>query len=244
VALTLQPAWTRWLPKPGAWLEVLRQAVAVPIFATVIWLAWVLAQAYGASVLAALLASFLLLAIAGWFLGRWPAKRWATAVAALILLGVVALAVFGQRLVGDTRASIAPAGNTGLDSAAAGAWEPWSPQLLAAYRSQGRPVFVDFTAAWCLSCQVNERVALNQPQVKQAFQAAHVALLRADWTRHDEAITQALTALARSGVPAYALYAPGQNEPQLLPEVLTPGIVTDAIGKLLRAGSTPVGRSR
>jgi thiol:disulfide interchange protein DsbD len=123
-------------------------------------------------------------------------------------------------------------GNTGLASVAAGTWEPWSPQLLAAYQSQGRPVFVDFTAAWCLSCQVNERVALNQPQVKQAFQTTDVALLRADWTRHDEVITQALTALHRSGVPAYALYAPGQNEPQLLPEVLTPGIVTDAIGKL------------
>jgi thiol:disulfide interchange protein DsbD len=234
LALTLQPAWTRLLPKPGAWMEVLRQAVAVPIFATVIWLAWVLAQAYGASVLAALLASFLLLAIAGWFLGRWPAKRWATAVAALLLLGVIALDVCGQRLVGDVRASIEPTGTTGLDSAVAGAWEPWSPQLLVVYQAQGRPVFVDFTAAWCLSCQVNERVALNQPQVKQAFQAANVALLRADWTRHDEAITQALTALGRSGVPAYALYASGEMSPRLLPEVLTPGIVTDAIGKLSR----------
>jgi thiol:disulfide interchange protein DsbD len=236
VALTLQPAWTRLLPKPGVWMEVLRQAVAVPIFATVIWLAWVLATAYGASVLAALLASFLLLAIAGWFLGRWPAKRWATTVAALILLGVVALAVSGQRLFGDARASIGPTGNAGLDSAAAGAWELWSPQLLAAYQSQGRPVFVDFTAAWCLSCQVNERVALNQPQVNQAFQTANVALLRADWTRHDETITQALMALGRSGVPAYALYAPGQSQPQMLPEVLTPGIVTDALGKLPKAG--------
>jgi thiol:disulfide interchange protein DsbD len=234
VALTLQPAWTRLLPRPGVWMEVLRQAVAVPIFATVIWLAWVLAQAYGASVLAALLASFLLLAIAGWFLGRWPARRWAATVAALILLGVVALAVFGQRLVGDTRESMGPSGKTGLDSVAAGVWEPWSPQVLAIYQSQSRPVFVDFTAAWCLSCQVNERVALNRPEVKQAFQAANVVLLRADWTRHDEAITQALTALGRSGVPAYALYAPGQSEPQMLPEVLTPGIVTDAIGKLPR----------
>ncbi|MGO9777163.1 MAG: protein-disulfide reductase DsbD family protein [Terracidiphilus sp.] len=234
VVLTLQPAWTRLLPKPGVWMEVLRQAVAVPIFVTVIWLAWVLAQAYGASVLAALLASFLLLAIAGWFLGRWSAKRWSTAVAALILLGVIALAVCGQRLVGDARESMGATGNTGLASAAAGAWEPWSPQLLEAYQAQGRPVFVDFTAAWCLSCQVNERVALNQPEVKQAFQAANVALLRADWTRHDEAITQALTALGRSGVPAYALYTPGETSPRLLPEVLTPGIVTDAIGKLPR----------
>jgi thiol:disulfide interchange protein DsbD len=91
---------------------------------------------------------------------------------------------------------------------------------------------VDFTASWCLSCQVNERVALNQPSAQKVFQTANVALLRADWTRHDEAITQALTALGRSGVPAYALYAPGQSQPEMLPEVLTPGIVTDALGKL------------
>ncbi|MGD0801783.1 MAG: thioredoxin family protein [Terracidiphilus sp.] len=228
VALTLQPAWTRWLPKPGAWMEVLRQAVAVPIFATVIWLAWVLAQAYGASVLAALLASFLLLAIAGWFLGRWPAKRWATVVAALILVGVVALAVIGQRWTSESNST----GKAEPAVAAHGVWEPWSAEAVSRYQSQGRPVFVDFTASWCLSCQVNERAALNRPEVQQAFQAANVALLKADWTRHDEAITQALTALGRSGVPAYALYAPGQSQPQMLPEVLTPGIVTDALSRL------------
>jgi thiol:disulfide interchange protein DsbD len=228
VALTLQPAWTRILPKPGAWMEVLRQAVAVPIFATVIWLAWVLTGAYGAGVLAALLGSFLLLAIAGWFLGRWPTRRWAAVVAALILLGVIALAVFGQRLAGNASG----AGKFGLDSVTAGGWEPWSAEAVSRYQAQGRPVFVDFTASWCLSCQVNERVALNQPEVQRAFADRKVALLRADWTRHDEAITQTLTVLGRSGVPAYALYAPGETSPRLLPEVLTPGIVTDALAKL------------
>ena len=226
VALTLQPAWTRWLPRPGVWMEVLRQAVAVPIFATVIWLAWVLAGAYGAGALAALLGSFLLLAIAGWFLGRWPARRWSTVVAALILLGVIALAVFGQRLAGNAGG----AGKSAMDSTAAGGWEPWSAEAVSRYQAQGRPVFVDFTASWCLSCQVNERVALNQPEVQRAFAERKVVLLRADWTRHDEAITQALTALGRSGVPAYALYLPGETSPRLLPEVLTPGIVMDAVG--------------
>jgi thiol:disulfide interchange protein DsbD len=104
----------------------------------------------------------------------------------------------------------------------------------------GQPVFVDFTASWCLSCQVNERVALSRPEVEQAFQARNVVLLKADWTRHDEAITQALSALGRSGVPAYALYTPGQTEPELLPEVLTPGIVTDALGRLPKPASSPV----
>jgi thiol:disulfide interchange protein DsbD len=225
VALTLHPAWTRVLPKPGAWMEVLRQAVAVPIFATVIWLAWVLAQAYGAGVLAALLASFLLLAIAGWFLGRWPARRWAAIVAALILLGVIVLSVFASR-------ELVIASETSSPPEVQGQWQPWSEAAVRHSLAAGQPVFVDFTAAWCLSCQVNERVALNRPEVQQDFQAANVALLRADWTRHDESITQALTALGRSGVPAYALYAPGQSEPRLLPEVLTPGIVTDALSKL------------
>jgi thiol:disulfide interchange protein DsbD len=228
VALTLQPAWTRLLPKPGAWMEVLRQAISVPIFATVIWLAWVLAQAYGAAVLAALLASFLLLAIAGWFLGRWPAKRWSAVVAAGILLLAVLLSVFAPgKLTVASQAEVTPATQS--------QWEPWSASAVTRYQAQGRPVFVDFTASWCLSCQVNERVALQQPQVQQAFATAHVALLRADWTRHDQAITEALTALDRSGVPAYALYAPGETSPRLLPEVLTPGIVTDALTQLPKA---------
>ena len=228
VALTLQPAWTRLLPRPGAWMEVLRQAISVPIFATVIWLAWVLAQAYGAAMLAALLVSFLLLAIAGWFLGRWPAQRWATSIAAVILLGVVSVAVFAP-------GKLAAAPETPAVGQAKVGWEPWSAETVGRYQAEGRPVFVDFTASWCLSCQVNERVALSQPEVQKAFADAKVALLRADWTRHDEAITQALTALDRSGVPTYALYSPGEKTPQVLPEVLTPGIVTNALSKLTSA---------
>ncbi len=240
VALTLQPAWTRVLPKPGAWMEILRQAISVPIFVTVIWLAWVLAQAYGAGLLAALLACFLLLAVAGWFLGRWPAQRWATVVAALILLCAVAIGVFAPGDLAVSQVALSSQDANALASVprvagAQGVWEPWSPDAVARYQAQGRPVFVDFTASWCLSCQVNERVALSQPSVQQAFQAANVALLKADWTRHDEAITQALTALDRSGVPAYALYIPGQPDPQMLPEVLTPGIVTDALATLPKA---------
>ncbi len=226
VALTLQPAWTRLLPRPGAWMEVLRQATAVPIFATVIWLAWVLATGYGASVLVALLASFLLLAIAGWFLGRWPVKRWATVVASVILLGVVGLAVYSRTLAEE------PAASPKESAAHSAAWEPWTADAVARYQAQGRPVFVDFTASWCLSCQVNERVALQQPEVQKAFADANVALLKADWTRGDDAITQALTGLGRSGVPAYALYAPGEKDPKLLPEALTPGIVMDALNAL------------
>jgi thiol:disulfide interchange protein/DsbC/DsbD-like thiol-disulfide interchange protein len=229
VALTLQPAWTRFLPRPGAWMEVLKQAVSVPIFGTVIWLALVVTSGYGAELLAALLVSLLLLAVAGWFLGRWPARRWATVVAVLIVAGVVALAVFGQKLAAESQMDRATKTSGSL---AGSPWQPWSADAVQKSIAAGRPVFVDFTASWCLSCQVNERVALSRPEVMQAFQSHNVVLLRADWTREDPAITEALTDLGRSGVPVYALYTPGQSDPVLLPQVLTPRIVMDAIERL------------
>jgi thiol:disulfide interchange protein DsbD len=152
-------------------------------------------------------------------------------IAVVILLCVIGISAFAP---GQLAAE--PGSQTGLNTQQQ--WEPWSQDAVSKYQAQGRPVFVDFTASWCLSCQVNERVALSQPAVKQTLQSANVALLKADWTRHDEAITQALAALDRSGVPAYALYAPGQSEPQMLPEVLTPGIVIEAVGKLRPAVSS------
>jgi len=230
VALTLQPAWTRMLPKPGAWMDVLKQAISVPIFATVIWLAWVVAQAYGAALLAALLALFLLLAIAGWFLGRWPAKRWSTVVAAVVLVAVVGAGVIASRTL--VTAKFSPDRVLIMRLAPGSYWETWSADAVEHALAAGQPVFVDFTASWCLSCQVNERVALDQPEVMQAFAGHGVALFRADWTREDPTITEALAALGRSGVPVYALYTPGQTDPQLLPQVLTPGIVVDALSKL------------
>ena len=239
VALTLQPAWTRVLPKPGVWMDILKQAVSVPIFGTVIWLTWVVADAYGAALLLALLSIFLLLAIAGWFLGRWPAQRWATLVAALLLLTVLAACITAPRELAE-----APAQPSSKDpTARSAAWQPWSADGVQHALAAGQPVFVDFTASWCLSCQVNERVALSQPEVMQAFGEKNVALFKADWTREDPAITQALTALGRSGVPVYALYVQGETSPRLLPQVLTPGIVLDAINKLPAATATPAGAS-
>ena len=116
---------------------------------------------------------------------------------------------------------------------AASRWEPWSQAAVDKYRAEGRPVFVDFTASWCLSCQVNERVALRTPQVDAAFKKNNVALLKADWTERDDAIAQALASLGRSGVPAYALYTSNSGDaPVLLPEALTPGIVIGQLDQL------------
>ncbi|WP_109485110.1 protein-disulfide reductase DsbD family protein [Occallatibacter savannae] len=229
LALTLQPAWTRILPRPGAWMEVLKQAVSVPIFGTVIWLAWVIANAYGAAMLAALLCSFLLLAIAGWFLGRWPAKAWSTWIAGLVVITVVWVCVVAPR---ELTPSTSNSSVNAVASKTGEGWQPWSAEGVTRYQSQGRPIFVDFTASWCLSCQVNERVALGKPEVQKAFADSNVVLMRADWTRYDDSITRVLNSFGRSGVPTYALYVPGESQPRLLPEVLTPGIVTDALAQL------------
>jgi thiol:disulfide interchange protein DsbD len=225
VALTLQPAWTRALPKPGVWMEIFKQATSVPVFGTVIWLVWVLAQAYGATLVAALLAGLLLLAVAGWFLGRWPAKRWAVAVAVVITLAAIAAEVRGARAA---ETAVYKSGQASLQTSAGG-WQPWSAEAERTARASGKLVLVDYTASWCLSCQVNERVAFDQPEVQQVLAAQNAVLLRADWTQHDDAITQSLTQLGRSGVPTYVLYAPGASSGKLLPEVLTPSIVLDAL---------------
>ena len=223
--LAFNPAWTRILPRPGAWMEVLKQAVSIPIFGTVIWLVWVFNQTAGPSALVALLIAFLLLAIAGWILGRWPAKAAATAAAVLVLLLAIALPVVAvNKLSAPPAATAATAGAPGTQ------WEPFTPALVQKYRAEGRPVLVDFTASWCLSCQVNERVVLDRADVQQRLASSGVALVRADWTRHDEVIAQTLAGLGRSGVPTYALYpADPAGDPQLLPEVLTPGIVFSAL---------------
>lgn len=226
VALTFNSAWMRLLPRPGAWMEILKQATAIPIFATVIWLVWLFAQTAGANALIGLLSAFLLLAISGWILGRWPARRaaalWALlAIALAVAAPLYALHSFASPEIGAAN----PRGSPGDP------WRPFSPQEVDRLLAQGQPVFVDFTANWCLSCQVNERVVLDRGDVRKRLRGSGIALLRADWTRHDEAIAQALNRLGRSGVPTYVIYSPGQP-PQILPEVLTPGIVFSALDRL------------
>ncbi|WP_446743049.1 protein-disulfide reductase DsbD family protein [Silvibacterium acidisoli] len=220
--LAFNPSWTRLLPRPGAWMEVLKQAVSVPIFGTVIWLIWVYTQLVGVNALLALLAAFLLLAIAGWIMGRWPAKAPATIAAAIVLILAIALPVEAARTLS------APSAKTG--GAAATGWEPFTPDAVARYRAQGKPVFVDFTASWCLSCQVNERVVLDKAEVQNKLKNSGVVLIRADWTSHDETIANTLASLGRNSVPTYVIYpADPQAQPKVLPEVLTPGIVFDAL---------------
>ncbi len=224
--LTFHPVWMRHLPRPGAWMEVLKQATSVFIFGTVIWLVWLFASSAGVDALTALLVAFLLLAIAGWILGRWPARR----VASVFAIAVIVLAV-ATPLYALWKFPAADAGSARAGTGHQAGWEPYSRAAIEQYRAQGRPVFVDFTARWCLSCQVNERVVLNRGDVRRRLHDSGMVLVRADWTKHDESIASALTELGRSGVPAYVFYLPGQPA-LVLPEVLTPGIVFGPLDQL------------
>lgn len=216
--LSFQPAWTRILPRPGAWMEILKQLTAVPLFATVIWLAWVYGQLFagsgqGVDHVAKLLGCFLLIAVAGWVLGRWPA-RWVSAIVAVVLVIVaIAIPLYQPK---DTTLT----------------WEPYSQQKLDQARAAGHPVFIDFTAAWCLSCQVNERLVLRSAEVQHQFSANKVTLLKADWTQYDPEITKQLASVNRSGVPTYVIYPanPGAAA-DVLPELLTKDIVLTSLQK-------------
>jgi len=215
--LSFQPSWTKLLPRPGAWMEIFKQVTAVIFFATVIWLTYVYGSLYSAGGqgvyhAALLLSCFLLLAVAGWVLGKWPA-RWSSSIAAIII-GVVALSV-----------PLYQPKDTTLT------WQPYSQQTLDQARASGHPVFIDFTAAWCLSCQVNERVVLKSSDVQQQFRDNNVTLLRADWTQYDPEITKQLASVGRSGVPTYVIYPAGTGAADVLPELLTKDIVLNALKK-------------
>jgi thiol:disulfide interchange protein DsbD len=226
VALTWMPALLARLPRPGVWMVRFKQVMAFPMFATCVWLLWVLAQQIGVDALGLVLFGLVLLGMAAWALGlvQGGARRWrwlALAAAPLALY-----AVFSATRPGAT----APQ----RDLAQAGAthgWQAWSRAEQEAQVAAGKPVFVDFTAAWCVTCQANKRLVLASDAVQQAFAARGVTLMRADWTNRDDAITRELARFNRNGVPLYVLYGrSGQTE--VLPELLTERIVLDALDRL------------
>jgi thiol:disulfide interchange protein len=217
LALTLVPVWANILPRPGRWMEVLKQLISVPLFLTVVWLIWVYGRLSGGAPgestdhIARLLAGLVILAIAGWILGRWPAGRWGYVAASLTVAAALAVPLSAAR---SERLQ----------------WQPFSDAVLVAAQNQGKPVFVDFTAAWCLSCQVNEKAVLQDKSVEQELLRRHYVLLRADWTRYDPEITGALSKVGRSGVPTYVVFSRhADSGPHVLPELLTRSVVLDAI---------------
>jgi thiol:disulfide interchange protein DsbD len=221
VALALLPGWRERLPRPGAWMQHLKQALAFPMFATAVWLVWVLGLQAGIGAVARLL-----LALVGAGVVVWAARIGATRHAlgkGLALAALAALLVWGW----PRESAQASAATAAADSG----WQAYDEAELAALTAAGKPVFVDFTAAWCVSCQVNKRLVLDSDGIRQDFARAGVVLMRADWTRRDPQITQALARLGRNGVPVYVLHRPGR-EPQLLPEILSRGIVREALDGL------------
>jgi thiol:disulfide interchange protein DsbD len=207
------PAIGRVLPRPGRWMQTFKVALAFPMFATVIWLTWVLGQQTGINGAAALLLVLLALALAAWCWGQRPengVKRVLSTVA-IVLLTVGAFA-WAAPLWRVSAADI----RTG--ATVSGLWQPWSPDVVAELRAAKRKVFVDFTAAWCVTCQYNKRTTLANAEVLAAFEANNVALLRADWTSRDAVIAAELARLGRSGVPVYVFYD-GANAPSLLSEL-------------------------
>ena len=238
VGLSMAPGLVERMPRPGAWMETLRQGLAFPMFATAVWLAWVFGQQAGVSGMAMLLGGLLLLSVAAWIVGRWEANRisgrarlFTRGLATVALVGAVLVALVGARY-GTTSAATTDSNATEASSAKASAWKPFSPERVERLRAEGRPVFVDFTAAWCLSCQVNKRTTLSTTAVQKAFENKNVARLRADWTNRDPTITRALESHGRNGVPLYVLYRGDGSDPKLLPEILTPDIVLGALESL------------
>lgn len=236
VLLAAVPGGLRWLPRPGAWMDRLRTFLAFPMFATVIWLVWVIGQQLGINGAVGLLGVLLALAFLTWVvglsrgrqtigLGQWLARGAALAVVAGVLAWAYPALRSGPSGQGETFA-----GGDG--------WQRWSPALVTDLNTQGHPVFVDFTAAWCVTCQVNKRTTLEQPTVRAAFARRGVKLLRADWTRPDPVIARELARLGRNGLPVYLLLVPGQA-PKLLPEILTPYEVERALATVpLKGGAT------
>jgi thiol:disulfide interchange protein DsbD len=221
--LGIFPSLAARLPRPGRWMEILRQGLAFPMYATAAWLVWVLAQQSGPEGVMFGLAGAVLLAAGLWALGQ--AQRAGAGrgrIAGVAAAGVALLAALALL----PRLSAAPAVAA---SAEAGA-EPWSEARVAALVAEGRPVFVNATAAWCITCKVNERVALRTAAVQDAFATRGIAYLTADWTRGDAAIGAMLRAQGRDGVPLYLYYAPGSAVPVVLPQILTESLLLEALG--------------
>ena len=217
LALSLFPSLVQKLPRPGPWMETFKQAMAFLLYGTVAYLIWVLLGQVSGDKSIYLLFGLVLSAVAAWVYGRFAGlaastrSKWiARSLTLLLLIGSVDLGLSAMK-------------PSTID------WEPWSQARVEELRNEGRTVYVDFTARWCVTCQANKKLVFSSDKVIQTFKQKNVAALKADWTNQDPTITRALAEFNRSAVPFNLIYQPGASEPTILPEILTPGIVLDAL---------------
>jgi thiol:disulfide interchange protein DsbD len=228
--LSIFPGAIKILPRPGAWMETFKQFMAFPLYATVGYLVWVLAGQVSEEGLQNVLFGLVLVALAVWFYGRWTAPgasdgRRRFGISALLVVGALGL------WLGWPRASAMQSASGTVTTANGITWEPWSPETVEKLRGEGRIVYVDFTARWCATCQANKKLVFHSDDVLKTFADKKVVTLRADWTNKDPRITAELAKYNRSAVPFNMIWFPGKSEPVLLPEILTPGIVLNALAQ-------------
>lgn len=238
--LSMTPAFGRLLPKPGVWMDRLKQFLAFPMYATAAWLVWVLSLQAGSDALLATMIAMVLIGFAAWAHGATELSegKWRLAGRGFAAIGVLAALYLLQGLPsGSEPNSAEPARAEGPLAMKVGAvsWEPYAPEKLAAARAADRPVLLNVTAAWCITCLVNEKVALSSLKVADALGGSGVVALKADWTRRDPGITALLAEFGRNGVPLYALYPAKGRAAELLPQILTETEVIAAIGRLAPA---------
>ncbi len=226
--LSFAPWLRRALPKPGAWMDTLKQVFAFPIYASAAWLLWVLAQQTSSFGFGAALAGTILIALAAWAYQKSNSSSGGGRVAVLVTAGLaLAIAIILPVRFADVAAASPGVAATAADGEQ---WQPYSAARVAELNAAGRPLLVNFTASWCLTCLVNERNAFSDAAVQEIFRDKKVTLMKGDWTNRDPAITQALSAFGRAGVPLYVVYngKSGSAEPQVLPQILTAGVVRSA----------------
>ncbi|MGB6357104.1 MAG: protein-disulfide reductase DsbD domain-containing protein [Steroidobacteraceae bacterium] len=224
--LSFAPWMRRALPKPGAWMDTLKQVFAFPIYASAAWLLWVLAQQTSSFGLGAALAGAILIAFAAWAYQKSKSSSTGGRVTALVTATLALLLAVVLPVRFADVAAAAPSGS----ARAADEWRPYDAAEVARLSAAGKPLLVNFTASWCLTCLVNERNAFTDSAVQQVFHDKGVTLMKGDWTNRDPAITRALASFGRAGVPLYVVYnsKPGSSEPVVLPQILTAGVVQKA----------------
>jgi thiol:disulfide interchange protein DsbD len=230
VLLSCYPAALKALPRPGSWMELFKQAMGFPILLTALWLLWVLEKQAGAAVVFSLLLSSTILAIAVWIFGITSrpqmTRRLRHSGLLVSILGVSAAILLSVPVVPNLQATAADATSTdqfGLH------WQEFSEQDLQEAIAAGKPVYVDFTALWCVTCQVNKKLVFGSEEVRTLIAEKNVVLMRADWTRYNPAITAVLKQFGKAGVPLNLLYKPNLASPVVFPSLLSPSIVLEEL---------------